>query len=131
MYQFIYYSLVDMMTYITSNLSRNNLPCYFMKQHSKKLRSDHLGNRWYLPSLHETFNIPLIWMEYDYNVLFIIYWMLWASLIHNVGEEIFGDLVFIVPLEGNIIATQDQKILYTYHKWRGGQRGVGYFVYHI
>ena len=50
-------------------------------------------------------------------------------MIHNVGE-IFGDLVFFLPLEGNIIAAQDQKILYIYHKWREGECGVGYFVYH-
>ena len=34
-----------------------------------------------------------------------------------------------MPLEGNIIAAQDQQTLYTYLKWRGGQRGVDYFVY--
>ena len=71
------------------------------------------------------------WMSYDDQVLFIIYGMVWASLIHNVGEEIFGGIVFILPLEGNIIAAQDQQILYNYHKWRGGQCGVGYFVYHV
>ena len=57
--------------------------------------------------------------------------MVWASMIHNVGQEIFGGLVFILPLEGNIIAAQDQKRIYTYHKWRGGQRRVGYFVYQV
>ena len=71
------------------------------------------------------------WIPYDDQVLFIIYGMVWASLIHNVGGQIFGGLVFILPLEGNIIAAQDQQIIYTCHKWRGGQRGVGYLVYHV
>ena len=57
--------------------------------------------------------------------------MVWASLICSIGGEIFGDLVPILPLEGNLIATQDQPTLYTYHKWRGGQLGVGYIVYHV
>ena len=70
------------------------------------------------------------WIPYGDDFLSITYGVVWASLIHNVGERIFGDLVFSLPLEGNIIAAQDQKILYTYHKWRGGQCGVGYFVYH-
>ena len=55
--------------------------------------------------------------------------MIWASIIHNVGGKIFGDLALFLPLEGNIIAVQDQKKLYTYHKWRGGQCGVGFFAY--
>ena len=59
-------------------------------------------------------------MTYGDDFLAITYGMGWASLIHNVGEEIFGGLVFILPLEGNIISAQDQQILYTYHKWRGG-----------
>ena len=58
-------------------------------------------------------------MPYSDDFLSITYGMIWASLIHSVGEEIFGDLVFISPLEGNIIPAQDQHILYTYHKWRG------------
>ena len=59
-------------------------------------------------------------MPYGDDFLSITYGMVWASMIHNVGEVIFGGLVFIFPLEGNIIAAQDQHILYTYHKWRGG-----------
>ena len=46
----------------------------------------------------------IYWIPHDAQYLFIIYDMVWANLIHNVGEEIFGDLVFILPLEGNIIA---------------------------
>ena len=70
-------------------------------------------------------------MPYGDHVLFIIYGIVWAIMIHNVGEEIFGGIVFFLPLEGNIIVSQYQQILYTYHKWRGRQHGVGYFVYHV
>ena len=52
---------------------------------------------------HEFDGIP-----YDDDFLSITYGMVWASLIHSVGGEVFRDLVFIFPLEGNIIATQDQ-----------------------
>ena len=69
-------------------------------------------------------------MPYDGDFQLIIYGIVWASMVHNVGEEILGDPVFILPLEGNLIATQDQQTIYTYHKWRGGQHGVGYFVCH-
>ena len=37
----------------------------------------------------------------------------------------------MMPLEGNILAAQDQFSLYTYPKWRGEQRGVGYLVYQM
>ena len=50
-------------------------------------------------------------ISYGDNFLSITYGMIWASLIHSVGEEIFGDLVFILPLEGNYFATQDQHLL--------------------
>ena len=62
-------------------------------------------------------------VPYDGDFLSIMYEMVWASLIHNVREEVFGDLVFILPIEGNSIAAQDQKILYNYHKWRGDSVG--------
>ena len=52
-------------------------------------------------------------------------------MICSIGREIFGDLVLILPLEGNLIAAQDQQTLYTYLKWRDGQRGVGYIAYHV
>ena len=55
--------------------------------------------------------------------------MIWANMFHNVGGEILRGLISILPFEGNVIAAQDQHTLYTYPKWRGGQRGVGYFVY--
>ena len=69
-------------------------------------------------------------MPYDDDFQLIIYGDIWANMIHNVGEDIFEDPIFFLPLEGNIIAAQDQQKIYTYHKWRGGQHGVGYFVYH-
>ena len=69
------------------------------------------------------------WMPYGDYYQLITYEMILDNMFHNAGEEIFGGLVFNLPLEGNFIATQDQHILYTYPKWRGGQRGVGYFVY--
>ena len=69
------------------------------------------------------------WMPYDDDFQLITYEVIWASMLHNVRGEILGGQVFILPLEGNIIAAQDQHILCTYPKWRGGQRGVGYFVY--
>ena len=64
------------------------------------------------------YGIDLI--PYGDDFLFIIYGMVWASMIHNVGGKLFGDLVLFLPLEGNFIAAQDQQTLYTYHNWRGG-----------
>ena len=52
-------------------------------------------------------------------------------MFHNVGEEILEDLVFFLPLEGNFITAQDHPTLYTYLKWREGQRGVDSYVYHV
>ena len=71
------------------------------------------------------------WIPYGDDFLSVTYGIIWAILIHSVGEEIFGDLVFILPLEGNFFTTQDQHIIYTYHKWGGRQCGVGYLVYHV
>ena len=70
-------------------------------------------------------------MPYGDDFLSITYGMVWASLIHNVGEDISRDLVFILPLEGNINVAQDHKTLHTYHKWRGRKHGVSYFVYQV
>ena len=50
-------------------------------------------------------------MPYGDDFLSITYGMIWASLIHSVGEEIFGDLVFILPLEGNYFVAQDHHLL--------------------
>ena len=36
-----------------------------------------------------------------------------------------------MPFEGNTFAAQDQHTLYTHHKWREGQLGVGYDAYHV
>ena len=52
-------------------------------------------------------------------------------MIHDSMERVFEDPIFFLPLEGNIIVAQDQQLLYTYHKWREGQCGVGYFFYHV
>ena len=59
-------------------------------------------------------------MPYDDDFQLITYEMIWASLIHNVGGEAFGGLVFILPLEGNFIAAQVKISLHTYHEWRRG-----------
>ena len=69
------------------------------------------------------------WIPYDGDFQLITYEVIWDNMFHNAGDEILGGLVFILPLEGEFIAAQDQHILYTYPKWRGGQRGVGYYVY--
>ena len=49
-------------------------------------------------------SLETVWMPYDDDFQLITYEVIWASIFHNVGEEIFGDLVFILPMEGNIIA---------------------------
>ena len=49
--------------------------------------------------------------------------MIWANMIHNVRGKIFGDLFFFLPLEGNIIAAQDQQKIYTYHRWKEENMG--------
>ena len=56
-------------------------------------------------------------MPYSGDFLPITYEMAWASLIHNAGTGIFGDLVSFLPFEGNIIVAQDQQIICTYLKW--------------
>ena len=61
----------------------------------------------------------------------ITYEVIWASLTCNVGGEVFGDLVLILPLEGIIFAAQVQISLHTYHQWRQGKCGVGYRAYHV
>ena len=91
----------------------------------------HLINHLYHPKLHVTFNNFLIWMPNGDDVPFTLNGMIWSSMIHDMGERIFGDLIFFLPLEGNLIAAQYQHMLYTYLKWRGRQRGVGYLVYHV
>lgn len=75
---------------------------------------------------HDMEGIP-----YGGEFLSIMYEMVWASLIHNAGRGTFGGLASFLPFEGNTIAAQDQKILYTCLKWRGRQCGVGYYVYHV
>ena len=102
-----------------------------LTQQLERLRCIHLRNHWYHPKLHITFKIFLIWMPYGDEVPFILYGMVWANMLHDNRERIFGDPVFFLPLEGNLITTQDQQLLYTYHKLREGQRGVGYLVYHV
>ena len=70
-------------------------------------------------------------VPHDGDFLPLIYEMGWASLTHSAGRETFGGLASFLPLEGNIMAAQDQKNLYTYLKWRGRQCGVGYLVFHV
>ena len=71
-----------------------------------------------------------LWINLAQTILYMMYEMVWASLIHNAGKGTFGGLVSFLPLEGNIIAAQDQQIIYAYLKWRGKQCGVGSYVYH-
>ena len=70
-------------------------------------------------------------IPYDDDFQIIIYGETWAIMIYSARGDIFRYLVFILSLEGNYFAAQDQPTLYTYHKWRDGQRGVGYIVYHV
>ena len=50
-------------------------------------------------------------MPYDGDFQLITYEMIWDSMFHNVGGEILRVLIFILPLEGNIITAQDQHTL--------------------
>ena len=70
-------------------------------------------------------------MPYGDDVPFILNGMIWASRINDFGERIFGDSIFFLLLEGNHVVAQDQHALYTYHEWRGGQRGIGPLAYHV
>ena len=63
-------------------------------------------------------------------VLFIIDDMSWASQIIIDAGKIFGGLPFILPLEGNIFAAQDQHTLQTCHKWGRGQHVASYSDFH-
>ena len=47
-------------------------------------------------------------MPYGDDFISITYGMICAIFIYSIGEEIFGDLFFILPLEGNYLAAQDQ-----------------------
>ena len=71
------------------------------------------------------------WMPHDDTLLSITYETFWANWFYSAGGRIFADLIFMMPLEGNVLVAQDQFSLYTYLKWRGKQRGVGYLVYHV
>ena len=73
----------------------------------------------------------MIWMPYGDDVPFILYGMDWASIIHDYMESIFADLDFLFPLKEKIIVAQDQNLIYTYHKWREREHGLGYLVYHV
>ena len=70
-------------------------------------------------------------MPYGGDLLSIMYHMVWDNLIHSVGRGTFGGLASFLPFEGNSVATQDQKILYTHLKWRGRQCGLVYIFYHV
>ena len=54
-----------------------------------------------------------------------------ASLIHDMGKRIFGDLFPFLPLEGNLIVAKNQHVLYTFYEWREIQHGVGHLAYHV
>ena len=47
-------------------------------------------------------------MPYGDDFISITYGMICAIFIYSIGEEIFGDLFFILPLEGNYFVAQDQ-----------------------
>ena len=93
------------------------MPHDILKQELGKLRFIPWIDHWY----HGTINIFLIWMPNGDEVPFILDGMVWASMIHDMGDRIFGDLLFFLPLEGNMFAAQDQYVLYTFHEWRGRQ----------
>ena len=57
-----YYSLVDLMTYITIHVLKNNLPYYFLKKQFGKMHCNYMGNSWYFLVPHETFSISLVLM---------------------------------------------------------------------
>ena len=73
----------------------------------------------------------IFWIPYDDEFQLITYEMIWANLICSVRGEVLGDLDFILPLEGNIVAAQVKLALQIYHEWRRGQRGVGHEAYHV
>ena len=68
---------------------------------------------------HEVNNM-IAWIPYDDEFQLITYEMIWASLICSIGGEVLGDLDFILPLEGNIIAARIQLKLPISHEWRRG-----------
>ena len=101
------------------------------KQQLEKLHYTHHRDHMDHPHLHVTSRKFLIWMIYGGNVPFTLNGMSWASRIHDFGERIFGDPIFVLPLKGNLFVAQDQHVLYTFHEWRGRQCGVVYFSYHV
>ena len=48
-------------------------------------------------------------MPYDDALLSITCGIFWANWFYSFGGRIFRDLIFMFPLEGNIIAAQDQQ----------------------
>ena len=52
------------------------------------------------------------------TLLSITYETFWADWFYSIGGRIFGDLILMIPLEGNVLAAQDHFSLYTYLKWR-------------
>ena len=114
-----YYLIVDEKTCTAGNSLENSLPHDFLDQQLERLCCIHLRNQWYHPNFHTTFNNFLILMPYGDDVPFILYGMVWVSMIHDIGERIFKGPIFFLPLKGNIIVAQDHNMIYTYHKWRG------------
>ena len=70
-------------------------------------------------------------MPCDDYLISLTYGVSWAIWFCSVGGRIFADLISMMPPEGNILTAQDKSALYTYLKWRGEQRGVGYILYHV
>lgn len=108
-YVIVYYHIVDEHSCTTSTLLKANLPHDILKQQLGKLRCIHLINHWY----HVTFSTFLSCMPNDDDVPFLLDGMIWASLIHDIGERVFGDLFPSFPLEGNLIVATNQHVLYT------------------
>ena len=127
-YNAIYYLIVDEKTCTTSNLLGDNLPHDVLKQQLVKLRYTHWRNHWYHPKLHITFNVFLIWIPHGDDVPFTLYGMVW---VHETRGGFFGDLVVLLYLEGNIITSQSQQQIYTYHKWRERQHGMDNLIHHV
>ena len=93
----IYYSLVDVMIF------SYYFPCYFLKLQWMRLCCVLLRHCLYHASSCKTFSILPIWILYDDHVVFIMDEMFWATLFSNVGRDILGGLLFILPLKGNTI----------------------------
>ena len=137
---FIYVQLIDIdayfpmlgeKTYTSCNFLQDHLPYDILKQQLGRLRNIHLENLWYHPKLHLNFSNFLIWRPNGDDVPFILDGMVWVDMSHDFRGRVLGGSIFFLPLEINHVAAQDQHAFYTYHKWRGGHRGIGPLAYHV